>query len=402
MNTEGYKTAQEFAEECNLTPRRVRDFCAEGRIPGAIRQGSTWLIPPDAERPVDGRTLRTRAPASPSAPRSFHAPGVPMKLAANRNMMAYCPEIKVLDASLRDGGLCNNFRFTDEFVRSLYHANIAAGIDCMEFGYKASKKMFNPEEFGKWKFCDEDSLRAIVGDNDSSMRIAVMADAGRTDPADILPKSESVIDLVRVACYIHQIPTALRMIDDAKAKGYQVSCNLMAVSQVRTEDLDAALKMMAQSAADIVYIVDSYGNYYPEQIATLACKYVDIIGAAGKEVGIHAHNNQQLAFANTIECCRWGVNYLDATVNGLGRGAGNCYSELLLGFLKNPKYNFIPLLEFVQNRILPLRAGGTLWGYDAPYMLTGLLNSHPRTAIRFLREGRTDYARYFQELNDGE
>lgn len=325
-----------------------------------------------------------------------------MKQDTNRNMMAFCPEIKVLDASIRDGGLCNNFRFTDDFVKSLYEANIAAGIDCMEFGYKSSKKMFNPDEFGKWKFCDEESIRAIVGDNPSPMKIAVMADAGRTDLDDILPKSDSVIDLVRVACYIHQIPTALKMIDDAKAKGYQVSCNLMAVSQVRTEDLDAALQMMAQSAADIVYIVDSYGNYYPEQMAALACKYVDVIGAVGKEVGIHAHNNQQLAFANTIECCRWGVNYLDATVNGLGRGAGNCYSELLLGFLKNPKYDFLPLLEFVQHRILPLRAGGTLWGYDAPYMLTGLLNSHPRSAIRFLKEGRIDYARYFQELNDGE
>ena len=163
--------------------------------------------------------------------------GVPRKQAENRNMMAYCPEIKVVDASLRDGGLCNNFRFTDEFVKALYETNIAAGIDCMEFGYKASKKMFNPDEFGKWKFCDEESLRAIVGDNPSPMKIAVMADAGRTEPEDILPKSESVIDLVRVACYIHQIPTALKMIDDAKAKGYQVSCNLMAVSQVRMSKL---------------------------------------------------------------------------------------------------------------------------------------------------------------------
>ena len=321
-----------------------------------------------------------------------------MKQDTNRNMMAFCPEIKVLDASIRDGGLCNNFRFTDDFVKSLYEANIAAGIDCMEFGYKSSKKMFNPDEFGKWKFCDEESIRAIVGDNPSPMKIAVMADAGRTDLDDILPKSESVIDLVRVACYIHQIPTALKMIDDAKAKGYQVSCNLMAVSQVRTEDLDAALQMMAKSAADIVYIVDSYGNYYPEQMAALACKYVDVIGAVGKEVGIHAHNNQQLAFANTIEAVGDGVDLLDGTYCGMGRGAGNCYIESLLGFLRNPKYSLYPALQFIEKRMLPLQESGVEWGVNVAYLLTGILNQHPRSAIAFSKARRKDICGFYREL----
>ena len=97
------------------------------------------------------------------------------------NLMSVRDDVKVLDATIRDGGLCNNFEFSDEFVRELYKTNIKSGVDYMEFGYKASKELFDPKEFGKWKFCNEEDIRSIVGDNVSDMKIAVMADVGRTD-----------------------------------------------------------------------------------------------------------------------------------------------------------------------------------------------------------------------------
>jgi len=316
-----------------------------------------------------------------------------------RNLMTYCPDIKVLDCTLRDGGLVNNFGFTDEFVKDLYQANIKAGVDYMEFGYKASKELFDPKDFGKWKFCDEADIRAIVGENDSPLKIAVMADVGRCDyKKDIIPKKDSVIDLIRVATYIHQIPTAIEMIEDAKAKGYEVSCNIMAVSKVNTDDIVSALNLLAKSSVDIIYLVDSFGSFYPEQIEKLSKMYVEIGNAAGKQIGLHAHNNQQLAFANTIESVRHGVNVLDATVNGMGRGAGNCYSESLLSFLKNPKYSATPIIKFIEKHMLKLKADGVVWGYDIPYLLTGIMNSHPSSAINFIKAGRTDYANMLQEL----
>lgn len=314
-----------------------------------------------------------------------------------RNMMNYCPDIKVVDATMRDGGLVNNFMFTDEFVTDLYKANIAAGVDYMEFGYRASKNLFNPADFGKWKFASEEDLRSIVGNNDSPMKIAIMADAGRCDyKTDILPKKDSVVDMIRVACYIHQIPLAIDMIEDAKSKGYEVTCNLMAVSKVAGSDLEAGLKMLAATPVDCVYLVDSFGNFYPEQIANYSRMYVEAMG--GKQVGFHGHNNQQLAFANTIEACRWGVNYLDVTVNGMGRGAGNCFSEQLLSFLKNPKYSAMPILQFIEKHMLKLKAEGAVWGYDIPYLLTGVMNSHPSSAIKFVKDKRTDYVQFFNEL----
>ena len=115
---------------------------------------------------------------------------------------------------------------------------------------------------------------------------------------------------------------------------------------------------------------------------------------------MHAHNNQQLAFANTIEAAARGVSLLDATMMSMGRGAGNCAMELLLSFLKNPKYNIFPVLKFLEEHMLPLKASGAIWGYDIPYLLTGRLNQHPSAAIDFSHAARTDYADFYTDLLD--
>ena len=322
-------------------------------------------------------------------------------MAQKGDLLSFRPDIKVLDATIRDGGLVNDFYFTDEFIRNLYLANVKAGVDYMEFGYKASKEIFDPDKFGKWKFCNEKDIRNIVGDNKTDMKISVMADVGRTDyKKDILNKKDSVIDLVRVATYINTIPAAIEMLEDAKKKGYETTVNIMAVSKVGEEDLETGLELLAQSSVDVIYLVDSFGAFYPEQIERLSDKYLNIAAKYNKKVGIHAHNNQQLAFANTIEALSMGVSYLDATVSGMGRGAGNCYMELLLSFLRNPKYNKLAVMSFVEKHMLKLKEEGAVWGYDIPYLLTGTLNSHPSSAINFIKENRTDYAMFYQELID--
>lgn len=314
-------------------------------------------------------------------------------------MIAYRPEVRVIDATLRDGGLVNDFYFTDEFVRALYQTNLKAGVDYMEFGYKASREMFDEKQFGKWKFSDDEAIRAIVGDNDTDLKIAVMADVGRTNyKTDIIKRSDSPIDLIRVATYLNTIPAAADMIEDAAQKGYEVSCNIMAISNAQEGDLKAALDILGQTPVDVFYIVDSYGAMYPEQIARLADLYLNMAAKYHKKVGIHAHNNQQLAFANTIEAVGDGVDYLDATYSSLGRGAGNCAMELLLGFLRNPKYNVYPAIQFIDEHIGKLKAEGTVWGYDLQYLMTGLLNQHPRTAIQFTKEKRTDYAEFYRQV----
>lgn len=317
------------------------------------------------------------------------------------NLMSVRSDIKVLDATIRDGGLCNNFEFSDEFVRELYKTNIKCGVDYMEFGYRASTKLFNEADFGKWKFCKEEDIRAIVGDNDSDLKIAVMADVGRCDyKNDFIPKKDSVIDMVRVACYIHQIPAAVEMINYFHDLGYETSCNIMAVSQASFSQIDEALEMLCASKADVIYLVDSYGSLYPENAEELAKKYIEYADKAGKSVGFHGHNNQNLAFANTIETLSYGASYVDATAMAMGRGAGNCAMELMLGFLKNPKYSIYALIEFIEEYMIPLKEQGVVWGFDFQYMFTGQLNRHPREAMTFTDQKRGDYCQFYKELLD--
>lgn len=315
------------------------------------------------------------------------------------NLLSYRKSIKVVDATLRDGGLVNNFEFTDDFVNALYKTNVAAGVDYMEFGYKSDKDIFDEKKFGKWKFCNEDDIFNVVGENKTNLKIACMADVGRTNcQRDIGEKANSPIDLYRVATYINTIPSALEIIEHCNKMGYETTCNIMAVSTSTENEIEIALDMLGKSCVNGIYIVDSYGSFYPEKIRVLADKYLEYGDKYGKYIGIHAHNNQNLAFANTIECIARGVDYADATVLSMGRGAGNCALELLLEFLKNPSYKLLPVLKFIEKYMLPLKEQGVVWGYDVQYMLTGFLNQHPRTAIDFTNKKRTDYATFFTEL----
>ena len=100
-------------------------------------------------------------------------------MAQKGDLLSFRPDIKVLDATIRDGGLVNDFYFSDEFIKALYKVNVKAGVDYMEFGYRADKDMFDVDKFGKWKFCDDDDIRAIVGDNDTDLKISIMADVNR-------------------------------------------------------------------------------------------------------------------------------------------------------------------------------------------------------------------------------
>ncbi len=313
----------------------------------------------------------------------------------------YRPEIKVLDCTVRDGGLINNHLFEDGLVKAVYDTCIEAGVDYIELGYKGDKKIFAPDKHGAWKFCAEDDIRRIVGDNEADIKISVMADAEKTDyKRDIEPREKSVIDLVRVATYIHQIPTAVDMIKDAHDKGYEVTANLMALSTVQDRELDEALHILAESPADALVIVDSYGTLYSEQIRDYAKRFLKAAKGTGKEVGIHAHNNQQLAYANTIEAIVVGVNRLDATISGIGRGAGNCPMELLLNFLKNPKFNLRAIIQCIQDHFIDL--GKEMeWGALIPYIITAHFNQHPRSAIELLDSDKRDnFVEFYDRWNE--
>ena len=300
--------------------------------------------------------------------------------------ITYRPELKVLDCTIRDGGLINNHQFTDELVRAVYDTCVEAGIDYMEVGYKNSPHLFPTDEFGPWRHCDEADLNRLFPDHDAEktgLKLCAMADAGKSDYREqIVPRSESVLDMIRVAFYAHQVSKAVEMIQHCDSLGYETSANLMAISNVEDVEIDTVLTAIAATPADVMVIVDSFGYLYREQIDRLYKKYSTAMEETGKEIGIHAHNNQQLAFANTIEAIILGSNRADATMAGLGRGAGNCPMELLMGFLRNPKFRLRPVIRLLEEHILPLR-DTVDWGPSLPYNITGQMNLHPRAAMEW-------------------
>ncbi len=313
----------------------------------------------------------------------------------------YRERIKVLDCTIRDGGLINNHSFDRRFVREVYKAISAAGVDYIELGYKNSKKLFSEKEFGPWKFCDDDEISRVTEGIKSRTKIAVMVDIGRVDMDDVKPKSQSPVDMIRVACYVKDIDKAIYMTNHFAEKGYETTINIMAISRDAGIELDEAIvQVEEESKAKVVYIVDSFGFLYQEPVEALVKKFKSVLKS--KEVGFHGHNNQQLAFSNTIEAIIHNANYLDATVYGIGRAAGNCPLELLMGFLKNPKFDIRPVLDLISKEFIPLR-NKIEWGYIIPYAIAGMMNEHPRAAMA-LRESKDkeNYREFYESLKDGE
>ncbi len=292
-------------------------------------------------------------------------------------------ELKVLDCTIRDGGLINNYQFTDELVKAVYRAACDSGVDIIELGKKlAVSDEYTREKYGKWNFCDEDDLKMVIDSHESDYRplIAVMFDVGRVDTNALQQADQSPIDMVRTACYVADTEKGIDLAKRSKDLGYQTTINIMAPSAAIRSDLKEALDEVSKAdEVDYLYLVDSYGAYYSEQVTDYLNLYKE--HCPNKELGFHAHNNQQLAFSNTQQAIIDGVNLLDATINGIGRGAGNCNLELLLNFLKNPKFNVAPVYKTIQEYFVPLREE-IEWGFNDIYGISGHLNQHPRAAMK--------------------
>ncbi|MCP4041432.1 MAG: nucleoid-structuring protein H-NS, partial [Gammaproteobacteria bacterium] len=270
-----------------------------------------------------------------------------------------------------------------EFVNAVYRATCDAGVDIVELGKKlVESEEFTREKYGACNFCDEDEIKRIVGSHEceNPPLIAAMFDVGRVDITSLKPADQSPVDMIRTACYVADIDKGIDLARRSKDQGYLTTINVMASSAAIETDLVEALQQVNDAdEVDYLYLVDSFGAFYSEQITAYLNLYKQ--HAPNKQLGFHAHNNQQLAFSNTQQAIIDGVNLLDATINGIGRGAGNCNLELLLNFLKNPKFDVKPVYKAIQENMVPLRME-IEWGYNDIYGISGYLNQHPRQAMK--------------------
>jgi 4-hydroxy 2-oxovalerate aldolase len=309
--------------------------------------------------------------------------------------------IKIVDCTIRDGGLINKWQFSDEMVKKVFNAVNASGVDYMEIGYRASEKMFDPKEYGAWRFSKDEKIREIIGDTELKTKLGVMVDIGRVEEKDLLPADDSPLSFIRVATYLKDVEKAIALANLIADKGYESFINIMAISTVNDYDLKKGLKEIEeQTSVTAVTIVDSFGSLYAENVKHLAEIFTGTLKT--KKVGFHGHNNLQLGFANTLTAIDNGASYTDATITGIGRAAGNCPMELLLSYLKNPDYDIEPIFQVIQDVFIDLRKE-IEWGYLMPYMITAILNEHPRVAIALRNSEKKDHcADFYRQLTTPE
>jgi 4-hydroxy 2-oxovalerate aldolase len=306
----------------------------------------------------------------------------------------------IIDCTIRDGGLVNNWDFSIEFVQDLYNGLSEAGVEYMEIGYKNSAKLLNAKEPNPWRFLDDQFLKEEVITEKKFTKLSALVDIGRVDPNDILPREQSVLDMIRVACYIREVDKGLELVQMFHDLGYETSLNIMALSNVPEHQLIEAFEMVKESPVDVVYIVDSFGSLAPSDIEHQVKKFKAML--PNKQLGIHTHNNMQLAFANTLTAMRNGVTFLDSSVYGMGRAAGNCHTELLVTHIQKPSYEVKPVLRVIEEHMLEMRQKWE-WGYIIPYMISGTLNEHPRVAMAYRNsEDRDKFVDFYDKVTSPE
>ena len=227
--------------------------------------------------------------------------------------------VQVLDCTIRDGGLCNQWQFDHDFVARTFKALSKAGVDVMEIGYQYSLSNRSPDN-GPWRYCAEDDLRRVT--SDSRMKLSCMLDVGSIAANELRPAEDSVVDILRIATYAKDIEDAIRLCDAATNLGYEVFCNVMAITSCTPHEVDHVLELR-QSSACHTSVVDSFGAMYPHQIRHRSERQ----GCTSDQQGVSIHNNQQVTFANAIAAMTK-AQTVDATIRHGSQPA--THLELLL------------------------------------------------------------------------
>lgn len=268
----------------------------------------------------------------------------------------------------------NKWDFNPAVVRASYYAAVKSGADYFEAGYRFPATI---DGLGEFAYCDDDYMMSLLKVSEKC-KLTVMIDAGKCDSTLL---SECKPDLtpfraVRVASYPYELEKAISLVEDLKMKGYEVFLNLMATSEITDEQYAVLESWDNKSYLNAIYFADSFGAFVPSDISFYIEKLKNM---KFKDIGFHPHNNLQMAFANSLKAIEEGVTYIDASIYGMGRGAGNLPIEILIGYLEkkvNKKYNVVPCLDVIERYFVDI-FNELNWGYRLESLLGGLKNVHP-------------------------
>jgi 4-hydroxy 2-oxovalerate aldolase len=284
--------------------------------------------------------------------------------------------MKFLDCTLRDGGYYTNWDFDRSLVDLYINSFNSLPVDYLEIGYRSHKKS---GYFGEYFYCPEYLIDRIRESSNKSLAVILdEKDVTKNQIPDLLEPCKQKIQLVRIALDPQNIVRALRLAELIKAKSFEVGFNVMYMSKWRQyPDFINELKNL-NGLADYFYMVDSYGGVYPDELRDT----IKIVKEKTNTVlGFHGHNNLELALINTLTALESGVEIVDATVTGMGRGAGNLKTELFFTVI-NKKFGVdidFNALSLVVDTFEQLRKQYE-WGTNLPYMVSGA-NSLPQKDV---------------------
>lgn len=283
--------------------------------------------------------------------------------------------MKIIDCSIRDGGHINKWHFNEDLVKASYFAASKAQVDYFEIGYKNDPNIV--KGLGEFGYCDEKYISSLFKSL-TDCKLLCMIDAGKYTGYYIpeCKKTLTPFSGIRVAAYPYEAEIAINLIESLHAKGYEVFLQLMASSEWSKKEIDIIKNWKNKSFLKAIYFADSFGSYIPSDISEYIKKLRDI---GFENIGFHSHNNLQMAFANTLQAIENGAKYADASIYGLGRGAGNLPIEILLSYLQtkgNLKYNVVPYLDVI-DRFYEKLKNEIKWGYSLNTLLSGGRNIHP-------------------------
>ena len=302
--------------------------------------------------------------------------------------------IKLLDCTLRDGGYYNSWDFSRDVIEEYLEAMTAAGVDIVELGLRSLK---NSGFKGASAYTTDDFINSLPIPD--SLTVGVMVNAaelvGDKPQLEVLetlfpvPASESPVNLVRIASHVYEFEEALNAVSWLKDRGYQVGFNLMQIADRTEDEVIKLAKLAKEYPLDSLYFADSMGSMMPDDVSK-------IIGWLRTHwdgaLGIHTHDNLNLALSNTLRAISEGVTWVDATVTGMGRGPGNARTEELaieIAELREKPVNLVPLMTIIRKHFKPMQIKYG-WGSNPYYFLSGKYGIHPSYIQSMMADARYD------------
>lgn len=295
--------------------------------------------------------------------------------------------IKVLDVTLRDGGCVNDFNFGQDYMAKILTALEKSNIDYIELGY-IDDKQGSPE--GRTKYINENVIPQILLKNKKpNIKYVAMIDYGKFDFNNLHQRTDKDIDGIRIAFHKKDWKQIAKIGKIILSKGYELFIQPMLTARYTDRELLDLIDMVNVELpeATAFYIVDSFGELRGNDIV----RFVHLVGHnlnTNITLGFHSHNNLQLSYANAMTLLSFPSTrnfILDSSVLGMGKGAGNLNTELLLEHLNiffKKKYIIAPLLDLIDN-VLSVIRNEFYWGYSVEYYLSSINHCTPSYASHF-------------------